>query len=272
MSSSSPVATWLCRWLSAGIRWQSLLYVPDIEPGLALKTIARFADHIAVTAADSLPFFKNKQITVTGYPTRSDLNRWDQESGRQFLNITGTKPVLLVFGGSKGARSINQTVCAHIREILGLAQVIHISGSLDWDSVQAAHSELPAELQAEYHIFPYLHEMGAALASANLVVSRSGASILGEYPQFKLPSVLVPYPYAWRYQKVNADYLVSHGAAVILENNQLADQLIPTIQGLLSDHARLTQMGIAAGNLAVKDASKQIAAILTRIARTQEEK
>ncbi len=87
--------------------------------------------------------------------------------------------------------------------------------------IQSAHTSLTEAEQSQYHIHPYLHEMGAALASANLVVSRAGASILGEYPMFGLPSILVPYPYAWKYQKVNADTLASHGAAVVLENEKL---------------------------------------------------
>lgn len=256
----------------AGIRWQSLLYVPDIEPGLALKTIARFSDQIAVTASESIQYFKNKLVTVTGYPTRKDLNRWDKQSGREFINIQSSKPVVLIFGGSKGARSINQAVCQHINEILAIAEVIHISGSLDWEMIQTARNALPATLQSEYHIFPYLHEMGAALASADLAISRSGASILGEYPHFQLPSILVPYPYAWRYQKVNADYLVNHGAALILENQQLADQLLPTLSNLLAKPEQLKQMGIAAGSLHTDNASQQIADILTRLAKPQEEK
>ena len=73
--------------------------------------------------------------------------------------------------------------------------------------------------------------MGAALAAADLVVSRAGASILGEYPLFGLPAILVPYPYAWRYQKVNADYLVKRQAAEMLPDEQLKEKLLPTMLG-----------------------------------------
>ena len=95
----------------------------------------------------------------------------------------------------------------------------------------------------DYHVWPYLHEdMALALASADLVVCRSGASVLGEQPLFGLPSILVPYPYAWRYQKVNADYLVEHGAALLLRDEDMADQLLPTLRSLLADPARLAAM------------------------------
>ncbi len=245
---------------------ESLLYVPDIEPGLALKTIARYSDHIAVTANESREFFSNKPVTVSGYPTRPELSRWSRENGRQFFNITSNLPVILIFGGSKGARSINNAVTSHLSEILTFAEVIHISGSLDWEMVQSARESLPTEYKASYRIFPYLHEMGAALASADLAISRAGASTLGEYPLFGLPSILVPYPYAWRYQKVNADHLVDHGAAKILVNDQLQDRLVSTIQDLLRNPDELLKMKTAAKSLATPGAAQNIANLLEELA------
>lgn len=249
----------------AGIQKQSLLFVPDIEPGLALKTIARFSDHIAVTAQESLQFFNNKPISVTGYPTRSDLHRWTKENGRQFFNITSQKPIILVFGGSKGARSINLAVTAHINELLALAEIIHVSGNLDWDMVQTAHQGLSQEQRSQYHIFPYLHEMGAALACADLAISRAGASTLGEYPLFGLPSILVPYPYAWRYQKVNADYLAQHGAAIVVENELLSQELVPTVTNIMETPDKLATMRKVAASLAIPGAAENIASILTNL-------
>lgn len=250
----------------AGVSRQSLLYVPDIEPGLALKTIARFSDHIALTAEPSRGFFPQKPCTVTGYPTRKDLSRWARDNGREFLSIKSTKPVLLVFGGSKGARSINLAVTSKIESLLEIAEVVHISGSLDWNLVQDTRLKLSEEEKAEYHIFPYLHEMGAALASADLVISRAGASILGEYPQFGLPAILIPYPYAWRYQKVNADHLASHGAAVILENNKLNDSLLHLVRDLLSNSEKLANMRTAVKQLEIKDSAWNIANLLETLA------
>lgn len=251
----------------AGIKRQSLLYVPDIEPGLALKTIARYSDHIALTAETSRSYFPKKQCTVTGYPTRQDLSRWSRDAGREFLKIKSTKPVLLVFGGSKGARSINLTVTSQIESLLDIAEVVHISGNLDWSMVQDARSRLSEEQQSQYHIFPYLHEMGAALSAADLVISRAGASTLGEYPQFGLPAILIPYPYAWRYQKVNADHLASHGAAVILENDQLPESLVNLARDLLSDSEKLEKMRMAVKELEIKDSAHNIAELLASLAQ-----
>ena len=249
----------------AGVAKQSLLYVPDVEPGLALKTIARYADHIAITAPESREYLPGKPSTVTGYPVREDLKKWNRQNGREFLGISSDKPVVLIFGGSKGAHSINLAVTSQLPSILEKAEVIHISGSLDWELIQTTRNHLPVEDQSRYHIFDYLHEMGAALASADLVVSRAGASTLGEYPLFGLPSILVPYPYAWRYQKVNADKLVNAGAAIVLENNLLASELSNQIEKLLGDVETLKNMSTAAKSLSMTDSSEAIAGLLLKL-------
>ena len=228
----------------AGRKIPTLLYVPDIEPGLALKVLARFATSIGITAENSRSYFKfHPRCVVTGYPTRPDLQTWEPQAARFHLNLAVDQPVLLVFGGSKGARSLNRAVLAILPQLLEKIQVLHISGELDWPEVETAWKSMPSEIASRYHPYSYLHEdMGAALASANLVVSRAGASTLGEFPQYGLPAILVPYPYAWRYQHVNADYLVQNGAAVVVRDEQLSTALLPGIQTLLNDPTRLESM------------------------------
>jgi UDP-N-acetylglucosamine--N-acetylmuramyl-(pentapeptide) pyrophosphoryl-undecaprenol N-acetylglucosamine transferase len=129
--------------------------------------------------------------------------------------------------------------------------------------VEAQAATLAPELRAYYRPFPYLHEeMGAAFRSADLVVARAGASMLGEAPAFALPSILVPLTFAWRYQKGNADYLTGHGAAVQLTDETLAEKLLPTIMGLIHNPARLAAMSAAATALDKPDASTHIAQLV----------
>lgn len=252
----------------AGMRVPTALYVPDIEPALALKTLARFADRIAVTAQESYRYFRRRErISLTGYPIRADLARWTRSDACQRLNLGDDAPVLLVVGGSKGARSINNAVLANLSSLLELAQVIHISGELDWPTVESTANELTGNQAARYHAYPYLHEeMGAALAAADLALSRAGASALGEYPYFGLPSVLVPYPYAWHYQKVNADTLVRHGAAIIVTDSNLKADLLPTIKSLLQNPSRLNSMRAAAKSLSHPKAAAEIGHLLLELA------
>ena len=260
----------------AGRNIPTVLYVPDIEPGLALKFLSRFADVVAVTASDSKKYFSRpERLVLSGYPLRADLSNWSREKATQHFGLAqppagdSDKPVLLVTGGSKGARSINMAVLKHLNELLNIVQIIHITGSLDWHVIEKAAQKLPAQLQSRYHVMPYSHEMGAALAAADLVLSRAGASTLGEYPLFGLPAVLVPYPYAWRYQKVNADFLTKRNAAVILQDESLEDKLLSVVKDLFLDKNKLEAMRSAMKKLSHPAAASIIASQLVKLAGEQ---
>jgi UDP-N-acetylglucosamine--N-acetylmuramyl-(pentapeptide) pyrophosphoryl-undecaprenol N-acetylglucosamine transferase len=108
--------------------------------------------------------------------------------------------------------------------------------------------------------------MGKALASADLVVSRAGASTLGEFPFFELPAVLVPYPHAWRYQKVNASYLAQRGAAVILDDSRLQAELLDTIRVLLENPGKRKSMKAAMRSLSKPEAAQSIARQIIELA------
>ena len=252
----------------AARRLPTLVYIPDIEPGLALKFLVRFANTIAVTAEDSRAFLPaNKRVVVTGYPTRPDFGAWDATTARSRFGMQADIPLLLVFGGSKGARSINRAVSACLPELLKEFLVLHITGELDWPEMQKASESLTAEQRTRYKAYAYLHEdMGAAFAAADLVVSRGGAATLGEYPLFGLPAILVPYPHAWRYQKVNAAYLARSGAAVVLEDERLNGELLPLVRDIFGNREKLSSMKKAMRALSVPDASDRIAGQIRHLA------
>ncbi len=177
-------------------------------------------------------------------------------------------PVLLVFGGSLGARSINQAVLKILPALLEDMGIVHVTGRLDWETVKAAADELPPEVRDRYRPFRYLHEeMGAAYAAADMILSRAGASAVGEFPLFGTPALLVPYPHAWRYQKVNADFMERNGAALTLPDEQLADRLLKTLSGLLNDRERRERMAAAMQALAKPEAAETIAAELHDLAQ-----
>ncbi len=258
--------------------------LPDVEPGSTIRALARIARRVAVTAPDSLVFFRSGQAVETGYPVRADLLHaagFDvlgrplpeppvaRVMARERFGLRDEWPTLLVLGGSRGARSINQALAAALPAVLEYGQVIHLTGSLDYEQAVRRAAALPGEAAARYHCFEYLHgeDMALALAAADVAVSRAGASTLGEFPLFGLPAILVPYPHAWRYQKTNADYLVTRGAAVRLDDDQLTDHLSPLAGQLLLDSARRRQMAAAAHALKRPDAAARIAALLIQVVR-----
>lgn len=249
-------------------RPRSLVYIPDLEPGLALKVILRFADLAALTAEETRQYLPSrKPAVVTGYPVRQELKKWSKEEGIKVFDLCGSHPILLVTGGSRGARTINQALFNVLPELLQEIQVIHITGTLDWPEVEKFIPALSPEQLSRYRAYPYLHEeMGAAMSAADLVLSRAGASILGEYPHFGLPAILVPYPHAWDYQYKNTRYLEGRGAALMIRDDELQTQILPVVRGLLQDSQRLEEMRKVMHSFARPDAPEAIARLLLSLA------
>lgn len=243
-----------------------VIYLPDVEPGATIRTTVPLASRIACTTDGSAEFVPAAKMVVTGYPVRPDIRAATELTRAEALtrfDLAPDRPTLFVFGGSRGARNINRALMAILPELLAEMQVIHLSGDLTWPEVEASAAGLPADLRRFYRPFPYLHEtMGAAFRAADLVVARAGASMLGESPAFRLPSILVPLTFAWRYQKVNADYLTEHGAAIQLTDETLADELLPAILRLMRDPATLSRMGAAAAQLDKPNAATDLAHLI----------
>jgi len=248
----------------ASLNVPSVLFVPDIEPGLALKFLSKFASKIALSSQKSVEYFQNsKKCVITGYPTRRELFAIKKEDATKKFHFSDDKPVVFFFGGSKGARSINRAVLRFLPELLQKSNVIHMTGKLDWDEVQENSKKINPQLIANYRMFPYLHEeMRDALSAADLVISRAGASTLGEFPLFGLPAILIPYPYAWRYQKVNAQYLVDQNAAILIDDEDLEQKLFNQIDSLLNDNEKITNMKSAMKKLSTPEAAKKIGELI----------
>jgi UDP-N-acetylglucosamine--N-acetylmuramyl-(pentapeptide) pyrophosphoryl-undecaprenol N-acetylglucosamine transferase len=246
-------------------------YVPDVEPGSGIKFTLPMARRVAATTEGTAAFVPAAKLVVTGYPVRPEIRAAvtlpREEALAQFELQPGRK-TLFVFGGSRGSQNINRALMAVLPDILKRFQVIHISGALTWPEVEANRRTLSDEELRWYRPFPYLHErMGAAFRSADLAVARAGASMLGEGPAFGLPAVLVPLTFAWRYQKVNADYLTERGAAVQLSDETLQERLLATVTELLDDDGRLAEMGKAAKALDQPRATSQLAEFIVGLAK-----
>jgi UDP-N-acetylglucosamine--N-acetylmuramyl-(pentapeptide) pyrophosphoryl-undecaprenol N-acetylglucosamine transferase len=218
---------------------------------------------VAASCEASLPYLPAGKTMVSGYPIRREMSRWKNQNARAHFHLPEDQKVLLVFGGSKGARSINQALVSLLPGLLKNMHILHISGTDNWEEVQASAAGLDRELAKRYHPFPFLHEdMGAAFAAADLVVCRSGASTLGELPYFGLPAILVPYPHAWRYQRQNAEYLARSGGALILDDSQLNTQMENKINQIINDQGKLAGMRSAMQHMASPDSAKKIGELI----------
>lgn len=259
--SGLPVS--LAGWL---LRVRQMIYLPDIEPALTIRAVRPFAQLVALTTEASRQYFPKNNTVVTGYPIRPSLLTATREAGIAHFQLDPARQTLLVMGGSRGARAINNALLAILPQLLAEnVQIIHVTGTLDWEDIRARREALPDA--THYHAYPYLHaEIGLALAAADLALSRAGASVLGEYPAFGLPAVLVPLT-AWRFQRVNADWLASQNAAVRLDENRLEADLLSTLRGILGDAERLRAMQAAARALAIPDGAARAAAALASMVK-----
>lgn len=258
-------------WAAHRLHIPILIYLPDVTPGLAVQRLARYAHRVAVTFPEVAAFFPGKAV-VTGYPVRQELRErsLSRTEARLRFDLDPHRPTVLIFGGSRGSRSINQATAAILPNLLNSAQVLHITGELDWESSRARAQGLTPDQQAGYRCFPYLHDdMVAALCAADLVVARAGASTLGEFPALGLPAVLVPLPISGQHQLPNARYLADRGAAQIIADADMNQDLLPTLQALLAQPDRLDAMSEASTSLAHPDAADRLADALLRLGEAQ---
>ena len=240
-----------------------LLFLPDVYPGWAVRFLARFATRIATSTDQALAALPRGRTVVTGYPVRAAFFAVDRPSARARLGLPPAEPVVLVAGGSSGARDINRAVARHLPHFLQMAYLLHVSGPPFEAELRRLAERMPVHLRARYHLFGYLDDMPAAMAAADVAVLRAGASTLGELPASGLPAVLVPGPFSD--QERNARYLVEQGAAVVVDNAAV-DHILPTVHDLLRTPERLAAMRRAMGALARPTAAADLARLLLEVA------
>jgi UDP-N-acetylglucosamine--N-acetylmuramyl-(pentapeptide) pyrophosphoryl-undecaprenol N-acetylglucosamine transferase len=270
------VPVFLAAWLR---RVPTVVFLPDVRPGLAVRLLARIASAVACSVAASRDYFAGTELVVTGYPVRRELFEQQKTECRSAFGLQDSLPVLLVTGGSRGARSINKAIAALLPQLLPFCQIVHVCGREGDDAFLAeAAQRLPAALQERYAWFPYLHSgsgetpsMIQALVAADLVVCRSGASTLGELPALGLPAVLVPYPFV--HQEENAEYLQQHGAASQVADDSMLGMGQPEVGPLFQELRRLlqepnerTSMARSSRDLAQPMAARQLAELLLALA------
>ncbi|MCH3968513.1 MAG: UDP-N-acetylglucosamine--N-acetylmuramyl-(pentapeptide) pyrophosphoryl-undecaprenol N-acetylglucosamine transferase [Atopobiaceae bacterium] len=266
----------LLRWCHAkGV--PTLIHEQNSVPGLANKTLGREVDRVCVAFPAAAAVFDQvkrpeAEVVVTGNPVRRSVIEGSRGRGREALGVSDDATVLLVFGGSLGARHLNQAVCSLSHELLSRpgVVVVHSTGKGEYDSV-VADLDLNDDETSRYHVMPYIDDMGDMLAAADLVLSRAGASSVAEIAASTVPSVLVPYPAATAdHQTTNAHLLVDAGAAELvpdkdLDSKAFSEQLL----SLLDDPDRRARMRLDAHGLAQDKAASSLADQTEAVARAR---
>lgn len=234
-----------------------VLHEQNSVPGLANRLLSRWAATVCVTYAESIHrLHRPARALVTGDPVREAVLHADRDAGRRGLGLKKTDLVLLVFGGSAGARHLNSAVVAlhpRLAKVKKLA-VVHVAGPKEVDAVRAAvaeavHRKLPPKW---WQVHDYVDDMGGALAAADVVVCRAGATTIAELTAIGRAAVLVPYPYATDdHQSCNAAPLLQAGAAAVVSDAGLdTPAFADDVLRLLEDPRRRESMAAAAAHLA----------------------
>ncbi len=228
------------------LRLPIVIFLPDVEPGWAVRLERRLATRIATSTDAALEHLPRDRTTVTGYPVRASFFSQSRASARDGLGLAAKEQVLLVAGASQGALTINRALFEALPSLLPRCHVFHITGRPGEREALRAREALEPGAGRRYHPASFRDDLPSLMLAADLIVCRSGASILGELPAAGLPSVLVPGTYAGGHQRHNAQWLSGRGAAVVLEESEL-NLLGPICLEMLADGARLAAMGGGAG-------------------------
>lgn len=236
----------------------------DFSPGLATRLNARVAEKTFVSYPETREVFPpalRSAAEVTGQPVRAAIRSGDAARGRARAGIPEGPPIVLVIGGSQGARRLNALVAEALPELLRIAWVVHQTGP---GKPGAAPGSLPADLRGRYLSFEYIHgELPDLMAAASLYVGRAGAGSLWECAAAGLPMVLLPLSGSGTRgdQVENARWFASRGAARVLDGGDAEDPvaLFSVCAGLLADTALLLRTALAAKELGSRDAADTIA-------------
>lgn len=251
----------------------TLLRVPlmvltvEIEQGWVNMAAARVATAVTASFPPAMAHLPAERTILTGYPVREEFLHVDRAAARAALALDPELPVLCVFGGSLGARHINEAVSGALADLLKVAHVIHVCGDRDLPAAQEQQATLAADRRERYRPHSYLAaaEMATMLAAADLAVCRAGAAPLAELPMVGTPAIMVPGQFSS--QSANAEYMREQGAAVVIEDDQLTTETLrDQVLQLLRDQERRAALAEKMRSLARPDAAERIAALVRRVA------
>lgn len=254
-----------------------IIHEQNALPGVANRRLSRYAAAVAAPFAGMEGFFaKGCRVVVTGNPVRREILTLATSEGRRRLGLEPDGPLVLIFGGSRGAASLNRAALGLVEAIIegrGIdAQVLWITGEAYAGEVRQALQDKGISLErAKQHgvsILPYLHEMAWALAAADLAVARAGATALAELSARGVPVIAVPSPNVTHdHQTHNARRFVAAGAAVMIEDRALTpERLHREITELLANPEQRRRMAAAGQALGHADAALRLATLIEEVA------
>ena len=240
----------------------TLIHEQNAFPGITNRILSKYVDRVLVTFEESKKYFSHKEkLFVTGNPVRKEFLNIDKKACRRELGIFDDRLVVMVFGGSRGAEKLNQTMIDVLKHFAGRTDIhlIHITGEKHYEDVMRLCKKIGLKSD-NVAIHPYVYEMPKFMGACDLVVCRAGAITLAEVTAMGLPAVLIPSPYVTNnHQEYNAKVLEKNGAAVVLlEKDLTASKMIELIHFFMKDRSKLADMRLKSKELAKTNATDLI--------------
>jgi UDP-N-acetylglucosamine--N-acetylmuramyl-(pentapeptide) pyrophosphoryl-undecaprenol N-acetylglucosamine transferase len=237
----------------------TIIHEQNSVPGLTNKFLSKYVDKIAVCFEEAKNYFPKEKTILTGNPRASEVLNQDGEKGLRSVGLDPHRATVLIVGGSRGARPINEAVLKVMSELGEKPyQVLYVTGDVHYEKVSEEIRLIgnPSNVV----IKPFVHNMPEVLAGVDLTVARAGATTLAELTALGIPSILIPSPYVTNnHQEKNARALVSHGAAeILLEKDLSGKSLVSMIDSILLDNEKLHSMKTAAKKQGIQDAADRL--------------
>lgn len=241
---------------------------PDVLPGLTTRFLTRYVDTVAISLSGSEQYLSNvKRLIHTGNPRGTEAVHADANKGRASLGLADSdKPIVLIAGGSRGAKPINEAVLAMLPQLRQSRELhfVFVTGEVHYDEVTAKLKDEPVD---HLTVQPFIYNMPDVLAATSLMVGRSGASFLAELTALGIPSILIPSPYVTNnHQEKNARWVEEQGAGrMILERELTGETLWAAIASIMKDPQVHRNMSEASKRLGRPDAAEVIVDELVRL-------
>lgn len=239
----------------------TIIHEGNSYPGITSKLLGKHVDRVCVAYEGMERFFPKQKLLLTGNPVRQDILKLEGKRARALekFNLNGDQPVVLVIGGSLGARTLNESFGA------GLQQLTDHKIQLLWQTGKSgfnlAQQRAAAYKEKGIHVHEFIREMDYAYAVADVVVSRAGASSISELALVHKPSIFVPSPnVAEDHQTKNALALVNHKAGLLVKDSDAQQELIQKVIALVQNPEQCHQLSVNIKSLAISDAAERIAA------------
>ncbi|MCM3568809.1 undecaprenyldiphospho-muramoylpentapeptide beta-N-acetylglucosaminyltransferase [Neobacillus mesonae] len=253
-------------YAAAKLSIPTIIHEQNSVPGLTNKFLSRYVNKIAICFEEAKEFFPPVKTVFTGNPRASEVIGKDGIKGRLSAGLSATKPAVLIFGGSRGARPINEAVVKSFPELSSRPyQVLYVTGDAHYNDVKK-EADLIGNPD-NVIIKPFVHNMPEVLAGIDLVVSRAGATTLAELTSLGIPSILIPSPYVTNnHQEKNARSLSEHGAAeVLLEKELTGNSLINHMDRIMLNPDVMKEMKVKAKEMGVPDSASRLYKVMEQL-------